>query len=209
MDEKLIQEVTLRVLQNIAGADSLGIPVGVSNRHIHLCREHMDILFGAGSELTFKSELMGGQFAAEECVTILGRKLRTIEKVRVLGPLRPKTQLEISKTDSYAIGAAAPLRDSGDTAGSAVMALIGPRGAVYLEEGCILARRHIHMPPNAAARFGVKDNDVVSVRIDGARSGVFDNVLVRVDESFTLEMHIDTDEANGMCVSTGTKAYIV
>jgi len=209
MDEKLIREVTLRVLQSLSGGDSLGIPVGVSVRHIHLCRADMDALFGAGSELTFKNELMGGQFAAEECVTIVGPKLKGIEKVRILGPLRRQTQVEISKTDSFALGVKAPTRDSGDLVDSAAVTLIGPKGAVFLSEGCIIARRHIHFSTADAKRFGVSDNDVISVKFGDERGGVLDNVLVRVDESFTLEMHIDTDEANAFGVANGSKAEIV
>ena len=214
MDEKLIRDITLKVLQGLAagtdapGESPAGIPIGVSGRHVHLSRAHMDALFGRGSELTFKKELMGGQFAAQECVTIAGQK-KTIANVRVLGPLRPFSQVEIAQTDSFGLGIKAPLRDSGDIKGSAPIAVIGPRGALYLDEGCIVARRHIHMPPDDARRFNVRDKDVVSVRVPGARGGVYDGVLVRVDASFTLEMHIDTDEANGFGITTGELALIV
>jgi len=168
----------------------------------------MDTLFGAGSQLTFHKELMGGQFAAAEAVTIVGKNPGEILKARVLGPLRTITQVEVSATDARALGISAPLRDSGDTGGSASITLIGPKGAVYLEEGCIVARRHIHMSPADAIAFGVKDKDIVNVSIDGPRGGLLSNVLVRVDASFTLEMHIDTDEANALGISPGTHAQL-
>jgi len=185
------------------------IPIGVSARHIHLCRKHMDILFGTGRELTFHKELMGGQFAAGETVMLVGKHSGTILKARVLGPLRDATQAEVSATDARALGIAAPLRDSGDIAGSAGITLIGPSGAVYLEEGCIVARRHIHMSPADANAFGVKDKDIVNVQTDGLRGGVLSNVLVRVDKSFTLEMHIDTDEANAFDITPKTYAIYI
>ena len=185
------------------------IPVGVSARHVHLCRENMDILFGKGSELTFHKELMGGQYAAQESVIIVGRNPNASLKARVLGPLRSKTQVEVSLTDSRALGILAPLRDSGDINGSESITLIGPNGAVYLKHGCIAARRHIHMSPADALQFGVKDADIMKVQIDGPRGGIFDNVLIRVDKTFTLEMHIDTDETNALGVSTRMYAQLI
>ena len=185
------------------------IPIGVSARHVHLCRGHMDILFGPGSELTFHKELMGGQYAAAETVTLVGRNPDTILKARVLGPLRTATQVEISATDSRALGIDPPLRDSGNISGSAPVTLIGPYGAIHMKDGCILARRHIHMSPADAMHYGVKDNDIVSVQVDGPRGGVFSGVLVRVDATFTLEMHIDTDEANAFGIGAGAYAQIL
>ena len=205
MDEQLIREITIKVMHEMTGA----IPIGVSARHVHLCRKHMDILFGPGSELTFHKELMGGQFAAAETVTIIGKHKDTPLKARVLGPLRPATQVEVSLTDARTLGIAVPVRDSGDTENSAPVTIIGPKGEVALSEGCIAARRHIHMSPADAARLGVKDKDIVKVKIDGPRGGIFDEVLVRVDASFTLEMHIDTDEANAIGVATNGNAQIV
>ena len=207
MDEQLIRDITAKVLLKITGAaQPRGIPVGVSARHVHLCREDLNALFGVGHELTFHKELMGGQFAAAETVTLVGHNSL---KARVLGPLRATTQAEVSATDSRALGIAAPLRDSGDIKGSEGITVVGPKGAVYLKEGCIVARRHIHMPSEDAARLGEKDNDVISVEIEGSRGGIFKEVLVRVDPSFTLEMHIDTDEANAFGIASGAQAKII
>jgi len=209
MDEKLIRDIVIKVLGEIKMDNEKTIPVGVSARHVHLCRKNMDILFGNESELTFYKELMGGQYAAKESVTIVGQNPNVSLKARVLGPLRPKTQVEVSFTDSRNLGVLALLRDSGNIDGSECVTLVGPKGAVYLEYGCIAARRHIHMSPADALRFGVKDMDIVSIQIDGPRGGIFDEVLVRVDKTFTLEMHIDTDEANAFGILAGCNARIV
>lgn len=177
----------------------LTIPIGVSARHVHVTREDLAVLFGEGYELTKHKDLMGGQFAAKEQVTIVGANLRVIENVRILGPERKASQVEVSKTDARKLGINAPIRESGDVAGSMPITLVGPKGAIYLKEGCIVAMRHIHMSPQDALGFGVKDKQIVSVKTgEGARKGVLSNVLIRVHESYTLEMHIDTDEANGL-----------
>jgi len=202
MDEKLIRNITQRVLAEMAG-----IPLGVSARHVHICRAHMDVLFGPGSSLTFKKALMAGEFAAEECVTLVG--VRALEKVRILGPFRPATQVEVSRTDARLLGVSPPLRDSGDLAGSGAITLVGPKGALYLPEGCIVARRHIHMPPESALALGLQDRAEVSVRIGGPRSAVLENVPVRVAPGFELQMHLDTDEANAFDVKTGDLAGVV
>ena len=185
------------------------VPVGVSARHVHLTQEHVEILFGKGYQLTKKKELMGGQFAANEQCTLVGLKLRAIENVRILGPVRSKSQVEISATDARTLGVNAPLRQSGDTAGSAPIALVGPKGVLYLNEGCIVAARHIHMTPEQANAVSLKDGDYVSVRMGNERGAVLDNVKIRVDESFSLEMHIDTDEANACQVKQGDFATII
>ena len=196
------------------------VPVGISARHIHLTQEDVEKLFGKGYQLTKKKELMGGQFASNEQCTIVGLKLRAIENVRILGPVRSKSQVEISATDARTLGIKAPVRQSGDTAGSAPIALVGPKGVIYLDEGCIVAARHIHMcPADAAAaglkdndflwRFYIKDNDFVSVRVGNERGVVLDQVKIRVDESFTTEMHIDTDEANASQVKQDDLATII
>ncbi|MGF7009856.1 putative phosphotransacetylase [Lachnospiraceae bacterium PF1-22] len=185
------------------------VPVGVSARHVHLTQEHLEKLFGKGYQLTKKKELMGGQYAANEVVTIVGLKLRAIENVRILGPVRKGSQVEVSKTDAVKLGVPAPIRESGDTKGSAPIALVGPKGVVYLNEGCIIAKRHIHMAPADAMAAGVTDNQEVSVVTDNERGTTFNHVQVRVDESFTLEMHIDTDEANAASIRTGDKLRIV
>ena len=185
------------------------VPVGVSNRHIHLSQEHVEALFGPGYQLTKKKELMGGQFACNECCTIVGLKLRAIENVRVLGPARKSTQVEISSTDARKLGINVPIRESGDVKGSAPIAIVGPKGAVYCKEGCIVAARHIHMSPADAVACGVSDGDYVSVKVENERGTTFNNVKIRVDESFTLEMHIDTDEANASEIKQGDKVVVI
>ncbi len=185
------------------------VPVGISNRHIHLSQADVETLFGEGHQLTKKKELMGGQFACEECCTIVGLKLRAIENVRVLGPVRKATQVEISSTDARKLGINVPVRESGDIAGSAPIAIVGPKGAVYCKEGCIVAARHIHMSPADANAAGVVDGEYVSVTVDNERGTTFDKVKIRVDDSFTLEMHIDTDEANASEIKQGDKVTIV
>jgi len=179
------------------------VPVGVSNRHVHLSKEHLAILFGEGAELTPKKMLsQTGQFAAEETVTIEGPK-RSIANVRILGPVRGQTQVEISRTDAFALGIDAPVRDSGSLEGTPGIKIIGPKGSITIDEGVIIAQRHIHMDEAAAERFGVKDKDIVSVVVDGPRALVFRNVLVRVRSDFVLDMHIDTDEANAAGLANG------
>ena len=208
-----IEEITRMVLE--AMGDSSGqkarrkVPVGISARHIHLTQEDVEKLFGKGYQLTKKSELMGGQFACNEQCTIVGLKLRAIENVRILGPVRSKSQVEISATDARTLGVKAPVRQSGDTAGSAPIALVGPKGAIYLQEGCIVAARHIHMSTEDAREAGYQDGDFVSVRMGDERAVVLEKVKIRVDESFTLEMHIDTDEANACQIGQGDMVTIV
>lgn len=213
VEEKTIELITKLALKALEEQQESGkgflVPVGVSARHVHLTQEHVEALFGPGHALHKKKELMGGQFAAEECVTIVGLKLRAIENVRVLGPCRGKSQVEISATDALKLGVKAPIRESGNIAGSAPIALVGPKGAIYLKEGCIIAKRHIHMAPKDAEAAGVKDGDVVSVRADNERGTVFNHVQIRVNDSFTLEMHIDTDEANAAKISTGMTVRII
>lgn len=171
--------------------------VETSARHVHVTKEDLEALFGAGHELTVKSWLsQPGQFASEEQVDVVGPK-NTIKRVRILGPVRPATQVELSLTDARSIGVTAPVRESGDIAGSGACKLVGPCGEVEVKEGVIAAKRHIHMTPADAEKFGVKDKDVVSVKVDSeGRSLVFGDVVVRVSEKFSLAMHIDTDESN-------------
>ena len=213
MDNQNIELITRLVLEAINkrenSASGFMVPIGVSARHIHLTQEHVEILFGKGYQLTKKKELMGGQFASNEQVTIVGLKLRAIENVRVLGPVRSQSQVEISATDALKLGLKAPIRPSGDIKGSAPIAVVGPKGVIYLEEGCIIAKRHIHMSPKDAQAAGVKDKDIVSVQADNERGTTFHNVQIRVDESFTLEMHIDTDEANAAKIATGDVVRII
>ncbi len=206
-----IEEITKIVLSVLDKKETAGfaVPVGVSARHIHLTQEHVEKLFGEGYQLTKKKDLMGGQFASNELVTIVGVKLRAIENVRVLGPVRSKSQVEISQTDAVKLGIKAPVRLSGKLSGSAPIAVVGPKGVIYLDEGCIVAERHIHMSPRDAQLAGVKQGDIVSVKFNNERGTTFNNVSIRVDDTFTLEMHIDTDEANASQIKTGDVGYIV
>lgn len=207
--EALTRIIVSSIQQSQEKGDGFMVPVGVSNRHIHLTQEDVETLFGQGYQLTKKKELMGGQFASNECCTIVGLKLRAIENVRVLGPVRKATQVEISQTDARKLGISVPVRESGDTSGSAPIAIVGPKGAIYCKEGCIIAARHIHMSPSDAAKCGLGDGDYVSVKMENERGTTFDKVKIRVDESFTLEMHIDTDEANASEIKCGDKVTII
>jgi len=213
MEQQTVEMITQMVLQTLGKMEEKSngyqVPVGVSARHIHLTQEHVEVLFGEGYQLTKKKELMGGQYACNETVTVVGLKLRAIENVRVLGPTRKASQLEVSATDAMKLGIKAPIRESGNVAGSAPIAIVGPKGAVYLKEGCIVAMRHIHMSPADAQAAGVHDGDIVSVKADNERGTVFNQVKIRVHDTFTLEMHIDTDEANASQIKTGDKVTII
>ncbi len=177
--------------------------INVSARHVHLSPEHVEALFGPGYQLTVKKELMQpGQFAAEETVAVIGPK-GSFPRVRVLGPARGKSQVEISATDARTLGVPAMVRLSGNTAGTPGVILEGPKGRVELKEGVIVAQRHIHMTPADAERYGVTDGQVVRVKTRGTRPLTFDDVVVRVREDMALEMHIDTDEANAAGLKDG------
>lgn len=169
--------------------------VETSARHIHLSKQTLEVLFGAGHTLTKKKDLsQPGQFACEEKVEVIGPKGSL--KMSVLGPVRKADQVEISLTDARSIGVSAPVRESGDVAGSAGCTLRGPVGEVVISEGVIAAKRHIHLTPADAEAFGVSDKQIVKVKLDTARPLIFDDVVVRVSPSFSAAMHIDTDESN-------------
>lgn len=186
------------------------VPAGISNRHIHLSKEDFEVLFGKGKELTFFKKLsQPGQFAAEEKVDVLGPKGTKIKNVRILGPFREQTQVELARTDCYAIGMPLVLRNSGDLAGTPGCKLIGPEGEVEIGEGVIVARRHIHLSPEQAAEAGVKDGDIVSVKFDGERSLIFNEVLIRSGESHYLDFHMDTDEANAASLVNSQEGEIL
>ena len=186
------------------------VPVGVSNRHIHLSEADVETLFGKGYKLTpFKDLSQPGQYACKETLTIIGPSLRPIENVRVLGPTRGKSQVEISATDSYVLKVKPPVRESGNIQGSAPIIIVGPKGIVELKEGCIIANRHIHMSPSDAAKFNVKDCDYVTVDVEGKRRTRWFDVQVRVHKDFRLEMHVDTDDANAAGIGNGAKVKIV
>ncbi|MFZ5965877.1 MAG: phosphate propanoyltransferase [Bacillota bacterium] len=185
------------------------VPIGMSNRHIHLSKEHIDVLFGAGYELTIMKDLsQPGQYAANEKVDLIGPK-GTLKNVRVLGPARGNTQIEISLTDGFVLGVTPPVRDSGDLAGSPGVKIVGPKGEVTIEEGVIAASRHIHMHTTDAEKFGVVDKEVVSVKVDGKRGIVFNNVLVRVHPTYALEMHVDIDEGNAAGIKNGDMGEVI
>ena len=179
------------------------VPAGVSNRHLHVSRQDLDILFGQDYDLAPKKELsQTGQYAAEETVTLATKK-GCIQNVRILGPVRPETQIEISRTDAFALGIKPPVRESGVIAQSASVTVIGPAGSVTVPYGVIVAQRHIHMSEEDAVKFGVKDKDIVKVRSAGERAVTFENVVVRVRADFVPDMHLDTDEANAAGIGNG------
>ena len=223
-------EAIIRLLMKAAKEDALGsqangqdsgqaggqcpekddrIPVGISNRHVHLSREDLSDLFGAGYELTKMKDLsQPGQYACKETVTICGPK-GAIEKVRIRAPVRPWTQVEIQSGDSFKLGIKAPARLSGDLDKTPGITIIGPRGSVQTKEGLMAAQRHIHMLPQDAARFGVHDGQNVSLEIDGIRGGILRNTIVRVTGQSGLECHIDTEEANALGLDSSSTVKII
>lgn len=185
------------------------VPIGVSARHIHLSEEHVEALFGAGYTLSEMKPLsQPGQYAANETVAVIGPK-GEFAKVRILGPVRKRTQLEVSRTDAFALGVKPPVRESGDIAGSAGIKLQGPAGAVTIEEGVIVAARHIHFHTSDAKRWDIEDKQRLRVRVGGDRGVVFENVIARVSDEFALDMHIDTDEANAAGIANGDMGEII
>lgn len=184
--------------------------VETSARHVHVDRKTLDILFGEGYELTHKKDLsQPGQFACEERIQVVGTK-GSFPSVSILGPIRPNTQVELSAADARSIGVKAPVRESGDIAGSGACKLVGPNGEVEISEGVIVAKRHIHCTPEDAEKYGLSDKQVVSVKITSAeRSLVFGDVVVRVSPKFALAMHIDTDESNAAGATPGLMGEII
>ena len=205
---KDIENIVKKIVSEMTTETAKGneIPVGISNRHIHLTKEDLETLFGAGYELTHLKDLsQPGQYACKETLTIVGPSMRAIEGVRVLGPLRKASQVEISVTDSYVLKVKPPVRESGKLDGSAPITIIGPKGIVRLNQGCIIANRHIHMSPDDAARFGVKDGDYIDVdAMSGTKRTRWFDVQVRVHPDFRLEMHVDTDDANAVGFKNGS-----
>ena len=185
------------------------IPIAASNRHIHLSPEHVDRLFGKGHQLNKLKDLsQPNQFAAKETVTLIGPKGK-IQNVRVLGPARGSTQVEVSLFDGFTLGVKPPIRNSGDIKGSEAITIQGPRGQVTINEGLICAARHIHMHTSDGESFGVSDGDRVQVKVEGERGVIFSNVLIRVSPKYKLEMHIDIDEANAANIKNGQIGEIV
>lgn len=211
MEQDLIAKITgmvLAAMNDRAAGKAAGIPIGISGRHIHLSAEHVGILFGSGHTLLPEKPLkQAGEFAARETVTLVGPK-GVLRGVRVLGPSRSVTQVELSRTDGFTLGIAPPVRNSGDTRGSCGIVVVGDCGAVTLTEGVICAARHIHMSDEEARRFGVMEGDRVTVDVSGCRGISFGNVLIRVNPAFCLEFHIDTDEANAAGANNGDLVFL-
>ena len=208
-DEKIIAEAVKKALDELATGDDNQIKVGISARHVHLSREDLDTLFGKGFELTKKKTLMGREFASEQQVTLVGPSLKTIENVRVLGPVRKHTQVEISRTDTFVLKVSPPVRPSGEIKGSEKIVIVGPKGVVYLNEGVIIANRHIHLTPEYAEKHGIKDGDYVDVLVNSIKPTKFFDVQVRVRDDFNVEMHIDTDDANSAGIKNGDLVRII
>ena len=188
----------------------MSVLVETSARHVHVTQEVLETLFGKGYHLTKKKDLsQPGQYACAERVDIVGPK-KTLAGVSILGPVRPETQVELSLTDARSIGVAAPIRESGDVAGTGACKLVGPKGEVEITEGVIAAKRHIHMTTADAEQFGLEDKQIVGVKVESdGRSIIFGDVVVRISDKYALAMHIDTDESNAGCVAPGTMGEIV
>ncbi len=215
--KNLLEEITQSVIRELKEKNVIittakqksYVPVSISARHIHLQKEHLDILFGKNYQLTkFKGISQPGQWACHEKVTLQGPK-DAIENVRILSPLRPATQVEVASSDARRLGVSPPVRNSGNTAGSAPITVIGPKGTVHLQEGCIIADRHIHMTPEDAIQFGVKDKQKVSVKVPGEKGGIMGEVTIRVRDNYALDMHIDTDDANAFGLLGGEQLQIL
>ncbi len=211
IEEYNVYNITSDSTNSILGVKSMEkkmVPVGLSNRHVHLSKEHIDILFGEGYELTnFKDLSQPGQFAANEKIKVVGPRGEL--NMRVLGPARNTTQVEISVTDGFALGVNPPVRDSGALADSPGAKLVGPKGEVEIDLGIIAAARHIHMHTSDAEKFGLQDKDRVSVKVEGERGLVFNNVLVRVHPQYALEFHLDIDEGNAAGLKNGQELEIL
>mgnify|MGYP000890868402 CR=1 FL=1 len=209
-----IKQIVYKVMSKLKGNEVASIhpqpfPVGISNRHVHLSRQDLEILFGSGYELNKSHDIsQTGQFAAKETVNLAGPK-GCIEKVRILGPVRKQTQVEIMRSDKFKLGVNPPVRDSGDLKDSGAITIIGPRGSVHINEGLIIAQRHVHMSPADAILYGVSDGEFVQVKAGTNRGVTFDQVLIRVREDFVLELHLDIDEANAAGVENGEGAFLV
>lgn len=202
---KLVAE---KVEAKIANVKKYMVPVGVSNRHVHVTEEALKVLFGESAQLTKKADVkQPGQFAANECVTVVGPK-GEFKNVRILGPCRKFNQVEISKTDCFKLGVKPDVKMSGDLTGTPGVTLIGPKGQVELDQGCIVALRHVHMLPDQAKELNLTDGEVVEIETFGSRSGVFGNVVMRINDASALEMHIDTDEANALGIKNNDLVLI-
>ena len=208
--QDLVEQITRLVVEALREQrpDPRRVVLGVSNRHVHLTAEDFRTLFGS-PEPTVKSFVrQHGEFAAEETVTLVGPK-GSMERVRVMGPCRSRSQVELSRTDCYALGVKAPVVQSGHLDSAAPITLVGPHGRVELEHGAIIAARHVHLGPDDARALGVQDQDLVRVRVEGERGAVLGNVICRVKDNFTSEVHLDTDEANAVGARSGDMVTIL
>jgi len=189
--------------------EEMKVPIGVSARHIHLTQAHVEALFGSGATLTeWKPLSQPKQYAAQEMVAVYGPK-GSFPKVRILGPARNLTQLEISRTDAFTLGINPPVRESGNIAGTPGVRIVGPAGEVTIEEGVIVAARHIHFHTSDAQKWGIRDKQLLQVKAGGERGVIFDQVLARVSDHYALDMHIDTDEGNAAGLQTGEYGVII
>lgn len=204
-----LMELLLKAVKEAEAPRTNAIPVGISNRHIHLSRADLNTLYGTGYQLTkLKALSQPGQFACKETVTICGPK-GAVEKLRILGPVRSHTQVEVLQGDCFKLGVFAPIRLSGDLSGTPGITVIGPKGSIQLKEGLMVAQRHIHMTPEDTVRFGVADGQVVGIKVDGPRGGVYYNTTIRATRTSQLECHVDTEEANAMNINSKTTITII
>lgn len=210
MDKSTVQRaVTLAVCSNMAARGQYYVPAAASARHVHMSKEDIEKLFGAGYELTqFKPLSQPGQFASNEKVTIKGPK-GELKNVRILGPARGDTQIEVSVTDSFKLGVKPVVKMSGDIKETPGIVLIGPKGQIELNQGVIISARHLHINEEQAAQYKLKNGDVISVKKEGLRETVFGNVLVRCGSAHSLEVHLDTDEANAALLKNGDLLEVI
>ena len=212
IDDRLVDLITAEVLKSLGGKTEIraasatpAIPLGISNRHMHIRKETFKTLFGPDAALTVYRELFQpGEFASDQTVTLVGPKMCAIQNVRILGPFRSYDQVELSLTDAIGIGISPPVRNSGDLKGAPALTVIGPAASTFMSECAIIANRHLHMPSGDAQAFGVKEGDFIRVRIGGEKSTVFEQVLVRVNDAWKLQLHLDTDDANAANVRCRT-----
>ena len=224
VDDVLIDQVVRRVVERLHHPQSTGftqnpigaadgrrmVPVSVSVRHVHLCREHLEILYGAGFDLEPRNPLyQPGEFASKQTVTLVGPRMRCLGDVRVLWPLRKGTQVEVSRTDAIYLGIDPPVMPSGKHEGSERLILVGPVGVVHLPCGVILANRHVHLSTVSAEKWGLKDNQTIKIRIQTSKKTIFEDVQLRVNKAFLDEMHLDTDDGNAAGLRGGEMAEII